>query len=279
MIVRSLLFFLVLFVSYNAYLVMGDPPVNFFQNQWQKNVKQAQEFIYNSNAKKVIVGSSMAERMGVYSFPNDYYNLSFSGGSALTGLEIIKRSNTIPINIYIEVNTIFKYKDEEMIDSLFYPVWWRIKKIIPAFQEKNQPLNVFLSPLKNRFNRSHEQRLTEKRNEKIFDAQIKRRVELDAQGIKGYENELISLKKLTEYFESMGARVYFFEMPIAIELANLKRSQQQRKIIKQNFSSTWLEFPDSHQYETTDGVHLTYKSAYDFGRLFVDYTMNIKSFK
>ena len=62
------------------------------QNQLQQNYSYAQDFIYEKKTPNIIVGSSMAARMKNEFLADNYYNLSFGGGSVLTGLEIIKRS-------------------------------------------------------------------------------------------------------------------------------------------------------------------------------------------
>ena len=116
---KILLVFIAFFVSYNYYIITVNPKVTSFQNQWQQNYSFAQDFVYGAKTKNIIVGSSMAARMKNSFLPDDYYNLSFGGGSALTGLEIIKRTGYIPEYIYIENNIIFRNKDIQMIDDLF----------------------------------------------------------------------------------------------------------------------------------------------------------------
>ena len=115
---------------------MVKPKVLVYQNQSQGNIVAAQEFIYNEKAPNIIVGSSMAARMKKEFLPSDYLNLSFGGGSALTGLEILKKSGFIPKTIFVENNVIFRNKDKKMIDSLFYPILWKIKNYLPSLQPK-----------------------------------------------------------------------------------------------------------------------------------------------
>lgn len=267
-ITNSLIIFIGVFVCYNIYLIVIKPPVAFYQNQWQNNFSRAQDYVYYSNAERVIVGSSMANRMEDGLLPDKYFNLALSGGSALTGLEIIKRSGRLPSKIYVEGNLIFKNKDDEMIHQLFLPFTFHLKRLVPALQEKNQPINVLVSLIKNQYIAQHKEQVKEFVNNDIFVAQLAQSREFYLSPPTGYLNELRELVELVNYFELEGVSIYFFEMPIAPELANLTRSLEQRRIIKSLFNNEWLPYPDNGEYQTTDGIHLTYASAHRFSQHF-----------
>jgi len=266
---KIIFLFVILFGLYNLFLVLEKPDIKIFQNQWQKNYSFAQDFIYENKAENIIVGSSMAARMQNDFLPKDFYNLSFSGGSVLTGLEIIKKSGFIPKNIYIETNIIFRNKDNKLLNNLFYPILWQIKKHIPVLQEKYQPLNLVASKIRGSYGKTHKEHMQEKRNEKIFNLTIQRQLKNYNKSLESYENKLSDLKILIEYFSKKGVNIVFFEMPIENRLANSIKAKEQRKIIKNNFANKWFKLQSNDNYVTADGIHLIFPSAFKFSKEFV----------
>ncbi len=134
---KILIIFISLFIGYNFYLYIKQPEVTIYQNQWQGNMVFAQDFIYGTKSDTIIVGSSMAARLERSFLPKDIYNISFGGGSALTGLEILRKLDFTPKTIYVETNIIFRTKDKKMIDNLFIPVCMVENKILyPSFTRK-----------------------------------------------------------------------------------------------------------------------------------------------
>lgn len=266
---KVLILFSLFFLFYNIYLITVKPKVTVFQNQWQKNYSFAQNFIYENNAQHIIVGSSLATRLEKKFLPDDYYNLSFTGGSVLTGLAIVKRSGFIPQNIFIETNIIFRDKDEEMLDFIFYPIWWKIKRYLPALREKYQPLNLLIGKIKNSYGKTHEEQMKDRQNIKIYEANIEIYQKGYAVKVENYKEKLKELKKLIVYLENKGINIVFFEMPVDKSIIKSVRYQQQKKIIQNNFDNKWLNSSESKQYITTDGIHLLYKSAYHFTKIFL----------
>lgn len=273
---KILVAFIFIFFVFNIYIFMVKPKVLVYQNQSQGNIVAAQEFIYNEKAPNIIVGSSMAARMKKEFLPSDYLNLSFGGGSALTGLEILKKSGFIPKTIFVENNVIFRNKDKKMIDSLFYPILWKIKNYLPSLQEKYQPLNIIVSYIKGAVGKSHDEYMNETVDQKIFRMSLERQVISYNNQLSMYEKELVELLELIDFFEKKGVKVIFFEVPIYDELSNSIRAIQQRTIIKENFSNKWLENPNNLDYETTDGIHMTYKSAFEYSKYFIQMAKAIK---
>ncbi|WP_457747007.1 hypothetical protein [Sulfurimonas sp.] len=257
-----------IFGFYNLFIILQKPNIVMFQNQWQQNYAYAQNFIYGNKANNIIVGSSMAARMQNNFLPKNFYNLSFSGGSVLTGLEIIKRSGFVPKNIYIETNLIFRDKDESLLNALFYPIIWRIKQYIPALQIKYQPLNVVMSKLRTSYGKTHKEHIKEKRNEKIFHLSMTRQLTNYNQEPKNYANNLANLEQLIEYFKNKGVHIVFFEMPMEKQLQESVKILTQRKILADVFSNQYVQVADNN-YTTADGIHLLYSSAYKFSKQFI----------
>lgn len=269
---KTIFLFISLFIIYNLFLIIVKPNITILQNPYQKNYSFAQDFIYENNAQNIIVGSSMAARMKNEFLPDSYYNLSFSGGSVLTGLEIIKRSGVIPKNIYIENNIIFRKQDKKLLNSLFYPVFWELKKYIPALKEKYQPLCIVASVMKGSYGKSHDEYMKIKRNSSIYKMSIKRHRIFYSKKLLNYQEKLIKLKSLIKYFEKNNVNLIFFEMPIDSSLSYLTKPKEQRIIIKKTFQNKWIKLPNNNNYLTSDGIHLMYKSAYNYTKEFINLT-------
>jgi hypothetical protein len=266
---KIIIYTLVFFIIWTFFIIIGKPEIITLQNQWQKNYSLSQDYIYEISAVNIIVGSSMATRMDNDFLPNNYYNLSFGGGGVLTGLEIIKRSKKTPSNIYLEVNNIFKEKDSDLIARLFYPVLWKIKKYVPSLKAKYQPINIFLSYLKSTFGKSHEEHINEQKNDKIYEMNIIKHIINYEKIVLDCDKELSELKKLVQYFEEKDTKIIFFEMPIDEKLIKTKKVTLQREIINTHFVNDWIPLPNNRKYVTSDGIHLLYKSAYLYSKIFI----------
>lgn len=273
-VIKILSLFLLIFIAYNAFLLLLKPNIIASQNQWNDNIIFAQDFIYEVNISKVgknniydkiIVGSSMSARLwGDKLRKAHIYNLAFGGGSALSGLHIIKNANKLPKIIFVESNIAFlRRSDSKMLDLLF-GADFMLKKYIVALQIKYQPINVFLSLLKRKVGRSVEEKLAKTRNEKLYKDSLQRALQSYNQSIKDYENTLAELRDLLLYFENNGVKIVFFEMPIDKKLAHTRQMQESREILRNSFAYPFLLLPDYAKYQTTDGIHLLEKSAFEF---------------
>ena len=260
---KAILIFVVLFVGYNAYLFLAKPEVSMYQNTNQSNISKVQDYVYGKQYSTVIVGSSLANTMKQSFFNDDIYNLAFSGGSSLTGLELIKKSGVFPKIILIESNVIFERDaDDNMIDKIYQPILWKIKRYMPALQEKYQPLNIMASLIKGSAGKSHEELLNAKRNEKVFENNMKLRLKFINESLSEFERRVSALKRLISYFESKGVKIYFFELPVEKEMQNsLKYEQTKNILLKYKYNCIEL-FSNSELYETSDGIHLIYSSTY-----------------
>ncbi|MCO4781895.1 MAG: hypothetical protein KC646_06180 [Candidatus Cloacimonetes bacterium] len=266
--IKVILFqFCAMFLIYNLYIGINQPVILSYQNQWQQNYAAAQGFIYDKKSKNVIVGSSLAARIQKKALVVGFSNLSFSGGSVLTGLEIIKRSDFVPKKIFVEINTIFREQDIKMLDSLFYPIWYKVKNYFPALREKNQPLNLGLTELKSVYGKTHEEHMKETRNQRVYETALKLQKAEHSVEQKDYLNKLEQLKLLLSYFETKKSEIVFFEMPVEPVLTQSKSMQHIRRVLKRAFPSKKV-ITSKQNYNTSDGLHLLYKDAFAFTKEF-----------
>ena len=268
--------FLALFIGYNAFIMLAKPQVLAFQNQQQGNMVFAQDYLYAIAPPCLIVGSSLAARLeSSLLTPKHLYNLAFGGGSALTGLKLIqehtKHTGVIPHTIYIEENiALIRDIDTAMLERLFHPIGYRLRRYIPALQERYAPLNLVLSVVKKHFGRSEAEKLAQKRDERMYRIILESSIQSYQKELVGYEPKLALLHELLEYFENLGTQIVFFQMPIDSELAGLKQPLQQREILQTHFPRyTFLPSPAHSDYTTNDGIHLIKESSVRFTQEFL----------
>ena len=266
------------------------------QYNWQSNLFAAEEFVWGEKAyDNIILGSSLSNRITPEMLPadQDWYNLSLAGLGVFDGLELIRQSNNVPQNVYIEVNKIMREpssvfhkavfaKSKTLLrDHLSYS--FESQKPIPliekAFEDKVVrktlgkmeheflKLPFFRQPTKGGLEKQEKAAM----NEDAF-AQIKQKLvqqygEIDEQKL---SRHLTLLSKQVAELEDRGIRVVFFEIPIESSICNLKRSVSIRNGIKTAFSNQYIEQPDCSTYQTTDGLHLNNKSAVRYVEFFIN---------
>jgi hypothetical protein len=259
-------------VFYSWVLQTIKPVVTTFQSQAIRNYSIAERYIYTkANHRAVIVGSSMSNRLLKEQFDEDVYNLSFGGGSVLTGLALIKESHRIPDSIFIESNIAYKEIDDAMIENLFVPILWKIRSNILSLQYTYQPINIILSKIKSRYEKKGFTGSDSIPNDKILKSNLKIHLRDNSHANKLAGNkELVYLKELVTYFKKMGTKVVFFEMPVHPELLSSRKYVELRSILQTSFPDSkfyWAENAVAGNYLTSDGVHLLHKSACEYSQL------------
>lgn len=156
MIKKTIIISVILFSSYSIFVAFFAPKWwSVSQHQWQTNIINAQEYIYNDRKDtiiNIIVGSSLSTRLVMNKLPHTY-NLSFGGQSILDGLNILCnfKDNKLPKNIYIETNFILRGEDKNFTQSLntilYYP-----KKQLLSLREDKKPIAILGFVLDYKFN-------------------------------------------------------------------------------------------------------------------------------
>jgi len=262
----------VVFGLYSFAVFQVNPKVTEFQNQWIENYATAEGFIYQKQPiQTVVVGSSMTARLNEVELGQGVYNLSFNGGSALTGLRIIKESMFIPETILVETNILERAVNKDMLNSLFTPIVWRIKRYLISLQYTYQPINIILSFIKTRSMAESVVISDKPINKKQLEFGIKRHRENGNNvGLFGVE-DLFEQQEMIDYFSKSGVKILFFQMPVHKKVLSSKKYKKRKIIMQQMFPETtsyWIN--EQHQFETIDGIHLTLNSAYKFSKLLKD---------
>jgi lysophospholipase L1-like esterase len=269
MIQRSIFIFLGLFIVYNLALYSIKPEVRYFQNQWQGNVAAAEEYIYSPGRKDVVlVGTSMSARLEKDMLDQGVWNLGLSGGSAATGLEIIRRSGTRPRLVLIEANMISAI-DSEFVKSRFHGPTVFFKTLLPGIRTAYQPANLFVNWVK-----KSKSQVQDAPNPKAFQNLI--RIQKDSW--KQIPNEddsrksLITIRQAVENLQAEGVKVAFFDMPIDSALEVMPARQAAWKRMREAFPPTHFDWLKSvpGDFPTFDGIHLLNQGARRFARILQD---------
>jgi hypothetical protein len=266
MIKNILITLLILFMLQSIVVFYWKPVVSTGQNQWQDNVIKAQRFIYEGNRRfeKVIVGSSLSCRMAAYRFPENYYNLAFAGQGVFEGLNILSRIKAKPKIVLVEMNEVLRPENKEFTGSLFAPVLYTVKRVLPAFREQNQPIGILGGVLRGASKQENSPN-TKINNDfflKMLQREIKDYSQLPDRAVVAMRFE--ELRGYVTTLENQGVKVIFFEMPVNEQLCNLPLAEDIRKSFHSYFPATrysYISIPDCSQYSTTDGLHLAEKEA------------------
>jgi hypothetical protein len=277
MIKRSIIIALAMVIVYN--LLLLSPRVRSLysvQSQWQNNLITAQRYeLANPAPKIVVVGSSLAANLPSKQLEPEVYNLSFAGGSAFTGLELIEAAKVKPKIAVIEMNVLGRKSDPDIIQNASRPVFSSLRHHSLAFQEQWQPANLLggrltraplekLCSLKDRF-APHEQQATPSMFSRMLAiAQTNNSTPLEPARM---AEQIAMLHEHVEKLEKAGVRCVFLEMPVDSSVASLPRCTSIRAKVLEEFPATryqWISPERNHAYATTDGQHLRHDEAQTF---------------
>jgi hypothetical protein len=259
----------------------------------QNNIVKAQRYVYqdDSDLKMVIVGSSLAANLNVKQIGEGVKSIALGGGSSKTGLEIIKRSNSKPPIVLVEMNdTIVRKIDADLLDSLYHPIFYWMRQYLPMMREEYRPVSVFIDSLKSRSQqnlkmmtrealdslegRNITPELSQKAIQMTVDVESTPLSEKDAETMK-QEAELIKTQ-IAEIKKNIGAKVVLFDIPLESRVNAAIRRKQVRELAKKLFPPDrfeWLPPPKEREWRTNDGVHLIRSDARDFAEFLRDNTI------
>lgn len=233
-------------------------------NQNQGNIVKAQKYFCSEKKyDTIMVGSSMGANIVFDDTNQNIYNLSFGGGSAFTGLELIKYKAILPKNLLVEVTqALVRESDDNIVRKTVNP----LIKIFPFMLEENRPDAMIFSLLRS---------LTKKEDKLLTDPEIPSKTALRVQQTSHndeldkilLEKRIKSLKNILVQFEEQGVNVILFETPLHYTLYDTIRYKQVKQMLLVEFPKEnyiWIE-PDFNLYKTTDGIHLGAASGKKFG--------------
>jgi hypothetical protein len=251
-------------------------------SQHEQNVMRGETFVYaTSQPRVVIVGSSIANRLK--DLPRDWFNLSFNGGSAFTGLEMISRAGKVPQVVLIETNMLLLPADEKQLSELFAPGIYHARRRLAFLVETNkphlvaqralisgeertatreQPKSGASSPAANGDTELEPDAAGSVLSREQFDLLEARRAGELAEPLDSSTLQRIigDLRRHVAVLEKRGVRVVFFEMPEYADFREMPRPTSVRQRLLHAFPDSrysWVTEVDCATYRTTDFVHLT----------------------
>lgn len=267
---KSILIGLLLFAGYNIWLKLAQP--------WQEKVEypywvlenhgKAQQYLDDSvQPSWVLCGSSLSSVIEPW-LPDSVYGLSMTGGSYLTGLEIIRSSGKVPPVIGIEINLLLRLEDVYVTNALYHPVMGPLRKWIPAFNDYNQPVTYFASHVLASANL--EQKRKKLKNEIFLGTEVLEKAlpEKQAEYLTVYDSvqsaEMLTyIQELARNFETAGARIFLYEMPQDTSLMQSVRYKDLRQKVRQ-LPFPFIPAPSGYAWRTRDGEHLIATDAFAF---------------
>ena len=245
----------------------------------QENIRNIEDYIYDFKDREiVIVGSSITARIKQHMLGPKYWNLAIQGGTSLTGLEIILKNKAAPKLVIVELNVINNF-DGRLIRDIFNSILYPIRSVIPSFREKYRPTNLLLN-----FMRLYVVKSAKDKRETAIRDKSETETPIFHNRIEWYKRKYYkavhSLNNIDEYKES-----YYWQLliqnirklvrrgtDVIFLVAPTTNAKSPIDILKQNYFLS--EFPDSEylwlfygmndEYETSDGLHLSYNSAWNF---------------
>ncbi|MCC3529594.1 MAG: hypothetical protein JGK21_15465 [Microcoleus sp. PH2017_22_RUC_O_B] len=282
-IMRPVLIFLFLMSFYQVLVSGGVLPASDGVSLIQNNIVKAQRYVYDddSDLKIVIVGSSLSANLHVTDIGKGVKSLALGGGSSQTGLEIVKKSNSNPPIILVEINdTIIRTIDRDLVESLYNPVFYWMRQYLPILREEYRPVSIFIHSLKK--GSKQNQKVTkealdsgEARNltPELSQKAIQTTVDIQSQPLSKKDVEDIKKEagvirnQIAEINKNSGAKIILFDIPQESRVDAAIRRKQVRELTKKLFPPDrfeWLPPPPPREWRTNDGIHLIRSDARDF---------------
>ncbi|WP_293153043.1 MULTISPECIES: hypothetical protein [unclassified Microcoleus] len=283
-ILRPVLIFLFLMSFYQVLVSGGVLPASDGVSLIQNNIVKAQRYVYDDSDRKIVmVGSSLSANLRVADIGKGVKSIALGGGSSQTGLEIVKKSNSNPPIILVEINdTISRTIDRDLVESLYNPVFYWMRQYLPILREEYRPVSVFIHSLKKGYKynqkatkealdsieaRNLTPELSQKAIQTTVDIQSQPLSKKDAEDIK--KEAGVIRAQIAEINKNSGAKIILFDIPQESRVDAAIRRKQVRELTKKLFPSDrfeWLPPPPPREWRTNDGIHLIRSDARDFAK-------------
>lgn len=288
LLLTSLITFALLVVGYGAALAVLPDHMQrgtIGTTQWDRNIISLQTYLYEPAPEVVVVGSSLGTRLS--ELPAGWSNLALAGGSAMTGLETVRRASGSPRLVLVELNFIDRGVDEATLGGLFMPVAHQLRDTSPAFRHESRPSAVASRVMTDlywriewRLNRAlggdgvtsesakpQAARLTEARRASMVAEQLaKYEAPVDGAGVAGRVTEL---RQVIDQLAERGVAVALFEMPEDATLYDAPAKAAWRAALAEALPRDryhWVDAVRWSDYHTTDGLHLAGEQAQRYTR-------------
>ena len=280
LVIRPLLVCIAFLVLYQGSIFYGFLPSSEGINQWQANIIKAEKYIYSetSNLPIVIVGSSLTNNLSTKYFSSQVTNLGMSGGSAQTGLEIVRRKRIKPRLLLVELNdTIGRKLDNKLVNPLFHPLTSFLKLHFPMFRQEYRPTSVLIQYLENEYKQKNKMNSVRQDEKQVVNSDFRkkmikqlvenRNIELGTQQKQFILEQAESIKAQIADIQKEAVRVILFDIPGEPVVDNTVKQRQIREILRSLFPKNtfeWLPESPNRQWVTSDGIHLVQSNAKEY---------------
>ena len=277
LVIRPLLVCVVFLILYQGSIFYDFLPSSEGINQWQANIIKSEKYIYsqNSNSRIVLVGSSLTNNLSTNYFSSQVANLGMSGGSAQTGLEIVRRKQTKPKLLLVELNdTIGRKLDNKLISPLFHPLTSFLKLYFPMFRQEYRPTSVLIQYLENEYKQKSKMNVVRQDEKQVVNSDFRKKMikelvenrnaELDTQQKQLITQQAEFIKAQITDLQKEAVRVILFDIPGEPVVDNTIKQKQIRELLKSLFpknSFEWLPELPNREWVTSDGIHLVQSNA------------------
>jgi len=237
------------------------------------NDERIEEFIYNNQTYPIVMaGSSLSGAFEVNKqvFDQQYFNMYLPLTGACSSIEVIKRSNKIPKELYIEINHIDRGTDSTLINNTFGQPLYSLKYYLPFLLKKNH----LLPNLIDRVKAPHNNTINQQQPPPVLYNELLATTQKEWKQLPDtirFNKQFTSLKESLKAFSAKGCSIYFYEMPMDSTLnSSALLTYQRNKFI--NLAATegykFIKTDASHTYKTGDGVHLLKDDADSYIKYF-----------
>jgi hypothetical protein len=238
------------------------------------NEERVEEFVYSKNNYPVVlVGSSLSGAFELQTiFNQPYFNLFMPVTGAATGIEIIRRTNKIPKELFIEINHIDRGIDSNLMHEIFDEPLYTIKYDLPFLLKKNQ----LIPNLVDRIKKPQNNIINATQPPPILYSALLQKAQQEWKQLPDtakFNKKLAHIKAVLADFSAKGCRIYFYEIPMDVSLNNLPLLTYQRNYFTKLAAEkgyTMIKKDTSHTYMTGDGDHLLSNDANIFIKYFKD---------
>jgi hypothetical protein len=298
MIKKTIICFLVFFISWECILQIWHPNFNSAQTDWQKNIIQGEEIITSDKVKTkakhfVILGSSLAKRLDMDCF-SDAANFSLGGLSVFDGLNLLNKLDCSPDTILVEINVITRPENPNYTEQVLYGLKPFLVQNLNSLKSKYQPLGLFSKYATTIISHTSFS-LMKKNNVKcVIDLDSKKTNALKVNVIQPINfnegaqhlaiiqqysgvdspsvyNAFENLKDKLKKYSSKGSTIILFEMPVYHKARNLVFPTVNRTIAREIMKDYPFVVTDTSKYFTTDGVHLGKEEATKYTRFLAEF--------
>jgi hypothetical protein len=256
------------------------PPHPRYENQLPlsaevNNELAIEQYVEHYRQKSVvIVGSSVTTMIPIPDCrPKNVATIPLQGRSGVTGLEVLRRVGAHPDIVLIEVPQLVLGIDQNLIEALFPPVYWRIRALIPPlrytrnwiilrYQElqwNQRPFHYtieFPHQTVAEWNRQHAAGFNEILGSLGHPSSIR--------------NTIGPLEAMVRELQRRGTRVIFFD-PVDPRIRDALPEKETREVLRATFPDIPIvDTPDDVPIYRHDGLHMDWSS----GLQFFNYLMN-----